>query len=107
MAKRGQGATTRSQAGVSKVEREKGPLGWLVPMLEEAYAKLRPKEEAEAEAAAIERRAACTTVSAALERGEAPPPAAPLADLPSRIGRTSCANIILKMRMPGAKALVR
>jgi hypothetical protein len=27
-----------------------GPMGWLSPMLEEAYMKLRPKEEAEAEA---------------------------------------------------------
>ena len=30
-----------------------GPMEWLSPMLEEAYMKLRPKEDAEAEAAAM------------------------------------------------------
>jgi hypothetical protein len=95
-----------AKAGVIKVEREKGPLGWLLPMLEEAYAKLRPKEEAEAEAAAIERRAARTTVSAALERGEAPPAAAPLADLPKSHWEDKLREYHLrKMRTPGAKAL--
>ena len=31
-----------------KIEREEGPLGWLSPMLEEAYMRLGPKGEAEA-----------------------------------------------------------
>jgi hypothetical protein len=35
-----------------KVEREEGPLGWLLPNRESAYAKLIPRARAEAEEAA-------------------------------------------------------
>src|SRR5689334_18913886 len=51
-------ASKAKKSGVMPKRHYEGPAQWLIPMLEEAYTELRPKEEAEAEAARPARKAA-------------------------------------------------
>lgn len=51
-------ASERTTNGQEPVERERGPRGWLFPILESAYTKLVPPEQAAAEAATAEETAA-------------------------------------------------
>jgi hypothetical protein len=53
MARKPAGSASRRSVTQTKAKRHySGPAAWLMPQLEEAYAKLQPKEQAEAEAAA-------------------------------------------------------
>ena len=84
-AKKSQRVKQTSRRSTPRKRHDGGPAKWLLPMLEEAYAELRPKSEYE-EIPSAERRTRARSmakrVEAARESGRAPPAITGLADLP-------------------------